>query len=455
MPNLVIEILKAGTHTASNGEVVEFKPEDLQAIATNYNPTNFRAPLIVSHKTNGVDDKKLADTEFAFGFPDALVVAGDRLKAIFSKIAPEFVQWVRDGRLFSVSPSFYLPNSPGNPTPGILSLRHIAALGASPPAIKGLQPLSLSQVEEIYLTFAQKVVLDEEIQCRLEVTEDAELPCNYKENSMKKNKLSLAIASKKMDAAKVAEAAGMDEEEVASYMDSSRKPSKGAIGKISKVLEMESADLMEEEEEMEEEMVPKKKKVKEVADMEEQTKDYSEDIESLKEQLQQLERSKTLAELELQRAKDEAGRAHRIAVDMQQQARRQEIASFCEALEKEGRLLPAQSGTRVVEFGEDREELTLVEFMDGLEGRQLAFMRDFLASSPVQVDFGEYVKPEGDRPRNGTSKLQGISIPDSYIVSEESQEAYKAVLDYCEKNGLDASSSVDFEQAANAVLMGV
>jgi hypothetical protein len=141
-----IEIIRAGTHTSANGIVVTFDRRDLEEIAANYNPSHFQAPLIISHDTLGIPDRQLAHSEFAYGAPKKLKVVGDRLRAVFDKIAPEFVQWVRDGKLLSVSSSIYLRNSPTNPTPGRLALRHIAGLGSSPPAIKGMTPLSLMEV---------------------------------------------------------------------------------------------------------------------------------------------------------------------------------------------------------------------------------------------------------------------------------------------------------------------
>jgi len=158
-----IEIIRTGTHTSSNGITVSFNRSDLEEIAATYDPSHFQAPLIISHDTKGMGDRQLAHSEFAYGAPKALKVVGDRLRAVFEKISPEFVQWVRDGKLLSVSSSIYLRGSPTNPTPGKLSLRHIAGLGKSPPAIKGMSPLSLSELtfdepEEGLVTLSESIV---------------------------------------------------------------------------------------------------------------------------------------------------------------------------------------------------------------------------------------------------------------------------------------------------------
>jgi hypothetical protein len=137
-----IEILPKGTHTSNSGYQLQATDRELDELVETYNPTNFQAPLIITHDTKGVGDGILANSEFSYGVPKALKRVGDTVKAVFDKVAPEFENWVRDRKLLTVSPSFYLANSPGNPTPGKLALRHIAALGATPPAIKSLAPLS-------------------------------------------------------------------------------------------------------------------------------------------------------------------------------------------------------------------------------------------------------------------------------------------------------------------------
>jgi hypothetical protein len=139
------EIFSAGKKRSSNGIERDFSVTELQAVADSYNPDRFKAPLIVSHNTGNYADHDIVQSELAFGFPNALKVVGNKLKAVFEKIAPEFVQWNREGRLLGISSSFYLPESPSNPYPGQLALRHIAGLGVSPPADKGIAPLNLNE----------------------------------------------------------------------------------------------------------------------------------------------------------------------------------------------------------------------------------------------------------------------------------------------------------------------
>lgn len=141
-----VEIFIAGTRPASNGVLTTISPNNLQEVVDTYNPNFFRAPLLVS-ETVGHDIGNYSDTEVSkskelcHGIPKKLKRVGSKLYAQFDKVSRNFSQWVRDRQIHSVSSSFYLPNSPNNPYPGQWSLRHIAGLGSTPPACKGLAPL--------------------------------------------------------------------------------------------------------------------------------------------------------------------------------------------------------------------------------------------------------------------------------------------------------------------------
>lgn len=136
-----VEIFKAGDHVARNGMQREYSAAELEQVANSYDPAVYRAPLIVEHRTNGVADGEIHKMPWCFGVPSALQVVGNTVKAGFAKIAPEFLEWVENGNLIDVSAGLYPPDDFRNPTPGRWSLRHIAALGSQPPAVKGLKGL--------------------------------------------------------------------------------------------------------------------------------------------------------------------------------------------------------------------------------------------------------------------------------------------------------------------------
>lgn len=140
------EIFNAGEHTSSQNTTRTWTVDELDQVVSTYNPNVFKAPLIVSmkggHDTGGIPDKALAFSELAFGFPKYLERQGSKLYGVFEKISSDFVEWIKEGRILDRSASFYKPDSPNNPYPGKWSLRHVAALGKTPPAVKGMEDLS-------------------------------------------------------------------------------------------------------------------------------------------------------------------------------------------------------------------------------------------------------------------------------------------------------------------------
>ena len=69
---------------------------------------------------------------------------------------------VAAGRFKKRSASFYTPDSPNNPKPGVYYLRHVGFLGAQPPAVKGLKEVAFAEddgvVEFTDATFVASLV---------------------------------------------------------------------------------------------------------------------------------------------------------------------------------------------------------------------------------------------------------------------------------------------------------
>lgn len=143
--NKWVEIFRGGERTASNGRKYFFRTEDLDQIVETYSPEKFRAPLILGHKTFGRSDRELAESELSFGVASRLKRTGDRLYALFDRVAPEVREWIEQGRIVDRSASFYPPNSPNSPSPGKWALRHIGLLGKTAPSVKNMTPLNLSE----------------------------------------------------------------------------------------------------------------------------------------------------------------------------------------------------------------------------------------------------------------------------------------------------------------------
>lgn len=139
----LLEIFKTGTFTDMSGQVLSFSAADLQATADAYDPALFRSPLVVGHP-------KLDDP--AYGWVSKLSVVNDTLQAAGDQVEPKFAEMVNTGRFPKMSASFYTPNSPSNPKPGVWYLKHVGFLGAQAPAVLGLKPASFAAADEQIIT---------------------------------------------------------------------------------------------------------------------------------------------------------------------------------------------------------------------------------------------------------------------------------------------------------------
>jgi hypothetical protein len=131
-----LEIMKVGTHVAEDGREFTFTEAELKAIADNYDPQVFEAPIVVGHPKT--DDP-------AYGWANTLRVKDGSLFAEPHQVEPQFAEMVNAGRYKKISPSIYLPDTPGNPTPGKLYLKHIGFLGGAAPSVKGMRAASFNE----------------------------------------------------------------------------------------------------------------------------------------------------------------------------------------------------------------------------------------------------------------------------------------------------------------------
>lgn len=141
-----IQIFRPGTHVASDGRRLSFSEADLVAMAVAYDPAVHEAPIVVGHPRTDAP---------AYGWVEGLKIGkGGAVEATPRQVDPAFAEIVRAGRFKHVSASFYLPDSPANPAPGKLYLRHVGFLGAEPPAVKGLRPASFAEGAEGIVEFS-------------------------------------------------------------------------------------------------------------------------------------------------------------------------------------------------------------------------------------------------------------------------------------------------------------
>lgn len=153
-----IHVFKAGDQTSAQGVQRHFSEKDLQQVVETYDPSIHEAPLVIGHAGDN-------DSLPAYGWIKGFSKQGGNLYAdvAFTDAAKDLV---KDGHYRKVSISFYSPDSAINPHKGKWSARHLALLGASPPAVKGLEPFSFTEAGGVYdfaVALAPSDIFDEEL----------------------------------------------------------------------------------------------------------------------------------------------------------------------------------------------------------------------------------------------------------------------------------------------------
>lgn len=127
-----------------SGATLNFSESDLLASAAAYDPALHEAPIVVGHpKADGP----------AYGWIKALSFADNTLEADPVQVNPDFAELVASGAFKKISASFYSPDSPSNPVPGVFYLRHVGFLGAQPPAVKGMRNPAFADNEQGIVDF--------------------------------------------------------------------------------------------------------------------------------------------------------------------------------------------------------------------------------------------------------------------------------------------------------------
>lgn len=128
-----------------NGATLDFTESDLAACAQAYDPALHEAPLVIGHpKHDGP----------AYGWVKSLATGKHGLEAEPQQVDAQFAELVAKGSFKKISASFYTPDAPNNPVPGVYYLRHVGFLGAQPPAVKGLREVAFAEAEEGVVEFA-------------------------------------------------------------------------------------------------------------------------------------------------------------------------------------------------------------------------------------------------------------------------------------------------------------
>lgn len=340
------EVFKVGAHTSSNGKTLNFSEEMLRDSANKYDPSLHEAPIVVGHPK---------DNHPAFGWIKSLDFSDGKLTATPGEVNADFAEIVASGAYKKRSASWYLPDSPTNPKPGTLYLRHVGFLGAQPPAIKGLQDVTFHEHEEGVVEFA-----------------DTGFVAGILATAMRKLREWL-IAEKGIDAADQVISPWV----ISELEAESRKPIEDTnpLPAVQSFNEPEKKEMLTPEEIAA--LKAENEKLKSAA------VDFS-------------EKESSIAKRELMLAKREIG----LEVD---------------AMIAAGKVLPT-SKDGLVEFmaSLDDDSMT-VEFGEGDAAKKLSprqFMKDFINSMPKVIDFSEHSKAETEDAKASSLKEANQTIRD-------------------------------------------
>jgi hypothetical protein len=365
-----IQIFKPGTHTAMSGVELAFSESDLQASAAAYDPAKHEAPLVVGHPRHDGP---------AYGWVKSLAYA-DGLEAEPHQVDDQFAEMLRFGRYKKISASFYTPDSPQNPVPGVYYLRHVGFLGAQPPAVKGLRAPEFADNEQGVVEFGD---YDDMVNAgmwrrmrdwiigRFGLDEADKVIPDY-------NVATLEDAARQED---------NDDESAAA--PGFAEPSNATAG-ASPADFTEKGDVMSAED---------------------------------KARLDALE-------AENKRLKDEAAARDRAA-------RHSAHTDFAEGLVKEGRLVPAQRDVAVAMLDFVANQETVVEFGEG-DGRKplLDAVKGLLSANAKQVEFSEI---GGDK--SGANTVEFSAAP-GYSVDTANLEIHQKAVAYQEAHKVDYVTAV-------------
>jgi len=145
-----IEVFKSGKHTSGSGLTQTFTSKELDEIVKSYDKKLHSAPVVIGHSGDN-------DSAPSFGWVKKLERKNNKLFAHL-ETTKELDELIEGGYYKKVSISLYSPDTKINPYGNKWGVRHLAVLGASPPAVKGLEAFGYSEdLEGDILSFSMDV----------------------------------------------------------------------------------------------------------------------------------------------------------------------------------------------------------------------------------------------------------------------------------------------------------
>ncbi len=374
-----LHLLKSGKYVDIAGQTVSFSDADIAAIAKAYDPKIHEAPIVIGHPMTA----RAQANAPAFGWIKNLTADESGLHGEPGQVDAAFSELVKAGKYKKLSASFYGPGHPRSPLPKQWYLRHVGFLGAQPPVVKGLDSVAFAEGDEPTLI--------------AEINLAEASPWVFSSLAGTLRKLREYLISK--DGLETADKI-MPEYQI-----------KELFNEATRLRELPETSLSEPE----------------VNPMDELN------TISLAEQ-----------EAALAKRQQELDAREAALVTAAEAAASQDALAFAEQLVTEGRVLPIHKAglAKILTLIPDGEPVAFAEG-DAVEIPAGQFARKFLASLPVQVDFSERSRADGN-----DLKVVPFTRPDDTEVKPEAMALHQKILAFSEQH------QVDYETAMTRVAAG-
>jgi hypothetical protein len=374
-----IEVFSTGRWTDSAGNTSDWTLDDLKEIAESYDPQVYDAPIVVGHPQTDSP---------AYGWVDALKVEGEKLLAKPKQVIDEFKDWVKRGLYKKISISIF-PD---------MTLRHVGFLGGTPPAVKGLKTVAFTKKKAGWQ-------FEKEIEMKFEDKRSAYLNpdgtfiggfdgcvAHFMETKgLEKDHAEALCAYIGRKAGKMSEGTDDNKNKGGSVMREWLTKLREAVGSAEKELTPDPSIKFTE--------VDVQAKVKEAED-----------------------RTFAEAQKKIDAEKKEKEDLQKKLREIEDQKRKESVASFCEALCKDGKLTPALR--KIIEpimIAVAADE-TQIEFSEGAKKTKVDGIKDFLNELPKVVTFKEVAGGSG--PGSGGSASEKLSVLTKKKMEEKKDLSY-------------------------------
>jgi phage I-like protein len=132
-----VPLLETGVFIDANGYEREIDQNTIDQMASTYDPDLHDAFIIPGHSSDPEFGVPSTDTAVSLGWIKSVISMPNTLLGDL-EIHPKLYDWIQQKLFKYRSLAYYTADDPRNPTPGSPYIRHLAILGATPPAIKGM-----------------------------------------------------------------------------------------------------------------------------------------------------------------------------------------------------------------------------------------------------------------------------------------------------------------------------